>query len=60
MVLSAMLERDTGLELSRATLDGWVLRVGVADPDCAYRKLRLILQSAFNNVTCLVFVTSRQ
>ncbi len=25
---SAMLERDTGLELSRATLDGWVLRVG--------------------------------
>ena len=23
-----MLERDTGLELSRATLDGWVLRVG--------------------------------
>jgi transposase len=25
---SAILERDTGLELSRATLDGWVLRVG--------------------------------
>jgi transposase len=25
---SAMLERDTGLELSRATLDGWVLKVG--------------------------------
>ena len=25
---SAMLERDTGLELSRATLDGWVLRLG--------------------------------
>jgi transposase len=25
---SAMLERDTGLELSRATLDGWVLQVG--------------------------------
>ena len=25
---SAMLERDSGLELSRATLDGWVLRVG--------------------------------
>src|SRR3974390_1809069 len=23
-----MLERDTGLELSRATLDGWVLKVG--------------------------------
>jgi transposase len=25
---SAILERDTGLDLSRATLDGWVLRVG--------------------------------
>ena len=25
---SAMLERDSGVELSRATLDGWVLRVG--------------------------------
>ena len=25
---SAILERDTGLELSRATLDGWVLKVG--------------------------------
>ena len=25
---SAMLVRDTGLEISRATLDGWVLRVG--------------------------------
>ena len=25
---SAILERDTGLELSRATLDGWVLQVG--------------------------------
>ena len=25
---SAILERDTGIELSRATLDGWVLRVG--------------------------------
>jgi transposase len=25
---SAILERDTGLELSRATLDGWVLSVG--------------------------------
>jgi hypothetical protein len=25
---SAILKRDTGLELSRATLDGWVLRVG--------------------------------
>jgi transposase len=25
---SAILERDTGLELSRATLDGWVLRIG--------------------------------
>jgi transposase len=25
---SAMLERDTGLELSRATLDGWILKVG--------------------------------
>jgi transposase len=25
---SAILERDAGLELSRATLDGWVLRVG--------------------------------
>ena len=25
---SAMLERDTGLDLSRATLDGWVMRVG--------------------------------
>ena len=25
---SVMLERETGLELSRATLDGWVLRVG--------------------------------
>jgi transposase len=25
---SAMLERDAGLELSRATLDGWVLKVG--------------------------------
>jgi transposase len=25
---SAMLERDTGRELSRATLDGWVLKVG--------------------------------
>ena len=25
---SAILERDTGLKLSRATLDGWVLRVG--------------------------------
>jgi len=25
---SAILERDTALELSRATLDGWVLRVG--------------------------------
>ena len=25
---SAMLERETGLEISRATLDGWVLRVG--------------------------------
>jgi transposase len=25
---SAILKRDTGMELSRATLDGWVLRVG--------------------------------
>jgi transposase len=25
---SAILERDTGLEISRATLDGWVMRVG--------------------------------
>jgi len=25
---SAMLERDTGIEISRATLDGWVMRVG--------------------------------
>jgi len=25
---SAILERDTGVELSRATLDGWVLKVG--------------------------------
>ena len=25
---SAMLERDTGVEISRATLDGWVMRVG--------------------------------
>lgn len=25
---SAILERDTGLELSRATLDGWVLKIG--------------------------------
>jgi transposase len=25
---SAMLERETGLELSRGTLDGWVMRVG--------------------------------
>ena len=25
---SAMLARDTGLEISRATLDGWVMRVG--------------------------------
>jgi transposase len=23
-----MLERETGIELSRATLDGWVMRVG--------------------------------
>jgi len=28
-----ILERDLGLEISRATLDGWVLEVGVADPD---------------------------
>lgn len=25
---SVMLERDTGIEISRATLDGWVMRVG--------------------------------
>jgi hypothetical protein len=25
---SAMLERDSGVELSRATLDGWVLKAG--------------------------------
>jgi transposase len=25
---TAMLERDSGVELSRATLDGWVLKVG--------------------------------
>ena len=25
---SAMLERDSGVELSRTTLDGWVLKVG--------------------------------
>jgi len=25
---SAMLERDSGVELSRQTLDGWVMRVG--------------------------------
>src|SRR6202012_2133555 len=25
---SAILERETGLEISRATLDGWVMRVG--------------------------------
>jgi transposase len=25
---SALLERDTGLEISRATMDGWVMRVG--------------------------------
>ncbi len=25
---SAMLERDTGVEISRATMDGWVMRVG--------------------------------
>src|ERR1700757_1100346 len=25
---SAILERETGIELSRATLDGWVMRVG--------------------------------
>jgi hypothetical protein len=27
-VSSVIRERDTGLELSRATLDGWVLKVG--------------------------------
>jgi hypothetical protein len=26
-----ILERDLGLEISRATLDGWVLKVGVRD-----------------------------
>ena len=25
---SAILERETGLQISRATLDGWVMRVG--------------------------------
>jgi transposase len=25
---SAILERETGLEIGRATLDGWVMRVG--------------------------------
>ena len=25
---SAILERETGVEISRATLDGWVMRVG--------------------------------
>ena len=25
---SVILERETGIELSRATLDGWVMRVG--------------------------------
>jgi hypothetical protein len=25
---SAILERETGIELSRATMDGWVMRVG--------------------------------
>jgi hypothetical protein len=25
---SAILERETGIDLSRATLDGWVMRVG--------------------------------
>jgi transposase len=31
---SMILERDLGLEISRATLDGWVLKVGeLPDPD---------------------------
>ena len=25
---SAMLEREAGIEISRATMDGWVMRVG--------------------------------
>ena len=25
---SAILERETGIEISRATMDGWVMRVG--------------------------------
>jgi transposase len=44
---SAMLERETGLELSRATLDGWVMRVGERLEPIAEAMEREILRGSY-------------
>lgn len=41
----AMLERETGIEISRATLDGWVMRVGeLLIPVCAAMRKQLLTE----------------
>jgi transposase len=43
---AVILERDAGLEISRATLDGWVMRVGeLAEPVVAVMRQDLLLES---------------
>ena len=43
---AAMLERDAGLEIGRATLDGWVMRVGgLLEPVVAAMRLGLLRES---------------
>jgi transposase len=44
---SAILERETGLELSRATLDGWVMRVGELLTPVAEGMGRELLQGTY-------------
>ncbi|HTF61712.1 MAG TPA: transposase, partial [Edaphobacter sp.] len=43
---SAILERDTGIEIGRATLDGWVMRVGeLLVPIASAMRLELLEES---------------
>ena len=44
---SAILEREAGLEISRATLDGWVMRVGELLTPVAELMRREILQGSY-------------
>jgi transposase len=44
---SALLERDTGVEISRATMDGWVMRVGELLTPVASRMKKELLAGSY-------------